>query len=494
MLAVIIAFLMLGFPAGFLMLIVELLINYSRNKEAKAKLENLIPKRDTSRDVSFPDLQNSIGGKRKDGTSVYDAEGQYKYDYTYTSNGSQVNTGSSTQTKQKSSASTAEQKNWNVNKAEPYARPVRKRDRGSKAASIALFTVSGLTFFTVLSEFFDIVAMHGFSHATEFAGLVPMLLVSIACLIAGLWIVISKQRKRDKDNRYIAIINQGYGMIPIDNISYLFPKKYDECVQDLQEMINNGTLQGAYIDYGRRLLVIDPMNSSIEPLISQAGVSEQNQTGQKKEAGAKKSSAPQKIDFLSLERLSKTVKDEDIKMRLVRISSTLKTIGQKAEEDPEIKKAAGVDTFIEMYIPKTISLVEQYEQVDAAVELPETNELKANILETLDAIDNAAMTLWKDIIHSDMIDISSELDALQAKLVMDGYSESDFHQSVQSGHQEMDKFDFSDMDVSKSEPKGDVVPPVENPDSKAIPQAVNTEEDVFAKVRKEQEKTKELTH
>ena len=493
---VILAFLMFGLPAGFLMLIVELLINYTRNKEARAKLENLIPKRDTSRDVSFPDLQNSIGGKRQDGTPVNGEQKQYKYDYTYTSNGTRVSTGESTDAKK----STAEQKSWKVNKAEPYARPVRKRSIGKTIASASLFAVSGVTFFTVLTNFFEIVGQHGFEQAGEFAGLVPMLLLSIACLIAGLWIVLSSQKKRDKENRYIAIINQGYGMIPIDNISYLFPKKYDECVNDLQEMINNGTLQGAYIDYGRRLLVLDPMNSSIEPLINKEAA-EQNQAEQNKRTPVKKSSASKKIDFLSLERLSKTVKDEDIKLKLIRISRTLKTIGQKAEENPEIKKAAGVDTFMEMYIPKTISLVEQYEQVNQEADLPENNELKENILETLDAIDNAAMTLWKDIIHSDMIDISSELDALQAKLMMDGYSESDFHQTEAGRTADPDKFDFSNMDVSKAEVKGEVASPVNGETTQADVGAAaeelpspNAEDDVFAKLRKEQEKEKEQVH
>ena len=109
-------------------------------------------------------------------------------------------------------------------------------------------------------------------------------------------------------------------------------------------------------------------------------------------------------------------------------------------------KAAGVDTFMDMYLPRTIALVRQYEEVDRAAALPEDTELKNNILETLDAIDNAAMTLWKDIIHSDMIDISSELDALQTKLMMDGYTESELKadqsdQSEQGSQMGADVFD-----------------------------------------------------
>ena len=66
MIGLIILFIMLGIPTGVVMLIAEILIGYSRSKEARVKLENLIPRRDTSKDTSFPDLQNTVGGKRQD--------------------------------------------------------------------------------------------------------------------------------------------------------------------------------------------------------------------------------------------------------------------------------------------------------------------------------------------------------------------------------------------------------------------------------------------
>ena len=134
-------------------------------------------------------------------------------------------------------------------------------------------------------------------------------------------------------------------------------------------------------------------------------------------------------------------------MKLIRISTTLKMIGQKAEEDPDIKKAAGVDTFMDMYLPKTIKLVEDYEEVNAVSDLQQNNELKQSILETLDAIDDATMTLWKDIIHSDVIDISAELDALQTKLILDGYKKSDLEPEVAPA-----EFTFDGMDISGEQP------------------------------------------
>lgn len=473
---------MFGIPTGMIMLIAEILINYSRSKEARQKLENLIPRRDTSKDTSFPDLQNTIGGKRQDqqgqsGHSEAQTE-QKQYEYKYTSNGTPVQ-GSTV------SQSSGANKKWKVNGQEPYARVVRK-NRGATIAAATCFGVSGATFLAAAVSVSEKIALYGLSDVTEFAEVIPLLLISIACLIAGLWITLKKQKEFDRDNRYIAIINQGYGMIPIDNIAHLYPKKYDTAVQELQEMINKGELPGAYIDYGRRLLVLDPNNSSIEPLIAKAAEEAEQAAGTKSVSAGKnkaRKSEADHIDFMSLERLSKKVKDEDIKMKLIRISGTLKQIGQKAEEDPSIRKDAGVDSFMDMYLPKTIKLVEEYEAVDNAADLPDDNELKNNILDTLDAIDSAAMHLWQDIIHSDMIDISTELDALQTKLVMDGYSESDFGKNA-SGEAKSstaaggEKFDMSDMDPSKSEVKAQIEPPL-------------PESDVFSKLRKEQQKTKE---
>lgn len=427
---------------------------------------------------SFPDLQKTVGGKMN-GVPVQNASQQKK---------------------------------------EQYVRPVM-RHRGGRMRTVAaygLFGVSAITFWFLLVDVFEKIASS--TALLEYANLIPGLIFSMACLFAGIWLLYTKKHKYDRENRYIAIINQGYGMIPIDNICRQFPVKYDTCVQELQEMINKGILPGAYIDYGRRLLVLDSKNSSIEPLIN-----EKDGAAKAKGKAASKSGkkiSEQKIDFLSLERLSKQVRDEDIKLKLTRISSTLKTIGQKAEEDPEIRKAAGVDTFMDMYLPKTIKLVEDYEEMNSMAEMPQDNELKQNILDTLDAIDDATMTLWQDIIHSDMIDISSELDALQAKLILDGYKKSELEpESVDN------EFTFDNMDISEEQPASTVkhaytsdaeetmrqtvidaeitaeeakraADQAENDavDSarKAEEQDAAMEADLFAKLRAEQEKEKEV--
>ena len=452
----------LGFPAGILYLIVEMLLNYSKDKATQEKIRKVMPtfqeNQTNKTSPSFPDLQKTVGGKMSgsstQGTTGTASAGQAgktvsssgaKPSYTYTSNGTYVNTAGSTS------------QNRTAAKAEPYARRVKKPRKSfvTTAVTVGLFGVSGITLLAVLTDVFSGISQ-GTLDLISYADQIPLLLVSIVCLIAAIWLTYSKKRKYDRENRYIAIINQGYGVIPIDNICYLFPEKYDTCVQELQEMINKGTLPDAYIDYGRRLLVIDPHNSSIEPVIQQnhdaaangyAGSGADGTASAKTRKKGKKKISEQKIDFLSLERLSKQVKDEDIKMKLVRISTTLKMIGQKADEDPEIRKDAGVDTFMEMYLPKTIRLVEDYEEVNSIAGIPQNNELKESILDTLDAIDDASMTLWQDIIHSDVIDISAELDALQTKLILDGYKKSELEPDIAPS-----EFTFDNMDISEERP------------------------------------------
>lgn len=461
----------LGLPAGILYLIVEVLLSYTNDKATREKIKNAIPRFQDNQtgnaSPSFPDLQRTVGGKMsgqpdksktaKTGTA---AQGQKKTQtkaasnttpsYTYTSNG--------TQARDYSGSTTKKQNAWQrqFNKNEPYMRPIKRRNTGRLATvgAVTLFSISGVMLLMASTDVLRGIAENPASfELIQYVDDIPMLLISIICLITGIWLIYSRKHKADRENRYIAIINQGYGMIPIDNICYLFPEKYDRCVNELQEMINKGTLPDAYIDYGRRLLVIDPKNTSIEPLIQQNGASigaagepGKASSGRSGSKGKKKISE-QKVDFLSLERLSKQVKDEDIKLKLIRISSTLKTIGQKAEEDPEIRTAAGVDTFMDMYLPKTIKLVEDYEEVNSMTGMPQDNELKQNILDTLDAIDDASMTLWKDIIHSDMIDISAELDALQTKLILDGYKKSELEPD--GTHSE---FTFDNMDISEEQP------------------------------------------
>ena len=411
---------------------------------------------------SFPDLQKTVGGKTS-GTTTGTTAGTSAKAQTYKTAGRQ----------------------------ETYVRPVIRR-RGGRLKTIAaygLFGVSAITFWNLLVDVFSNIAAS--KPLLGYANLVPWLIFSIVCLIAGIWLLYSKKHQFDRENRYIAIINQGYGMIPIDNICSQFPVKYDTCVQELQEMINKGILPGAYIDYSRRLLVLDRNNSSVEPIINYSkDAAAETASGKSKKAKGKKKVSEQKIDFLSLERLSKQVRDEDIKLKLIRISTTLKTIGQKAEEDPEIMKNSGVTTFMDMYLPKTIKLVEDYEEVNSMDEVPANSELKQNILDTLDAIDDAAMTLWQDIIHSDMIDISSELDALQTKLILDGYKKSELEpDSTRS------EFTFDNMDVSEEHHSVSAehaqLSDAEDAARKAEEMDAEMEADLFRKLRAEQAKEKE---
>ena len=79
-----------------------------------------------------------------------------------------------------------------------------------------------------------------------------------------------------------------------------------------------------------------------------------------------------------------------------------------------------------------------------------------------------------------MIDISTELDALQTKLVMDGYSESDFNKETAGSEEpaEEKKADENKGELPELKP--------EVPIASVLP-----DEDVFSKIRRDQEKAKE---
>lgn len=76
--------------------------------------------------------------------------------------------------------------------------------------------------------------------------------------IGGVIMIIMAKRKRTKANRYrkyIAIVENNR-VRQIDSIASAFPTTYEKAHDDLQEMINKGFLEDAYIDESKREIVL----------------------------------------------------------------------------------------------------------------------------------------------------------------------------------------------------------------------------------------------
>lgn len=96
-------------------------------------------------------------------------------------------------------------------------------------------------------------------------------------------------------------------------------------------------------------------------------------------------------------------------------------ITQKPKKLPEIRK------FMSYYLPTTLKLVHAYREFDSQpVQGENITRGKAEIEETLDAINKAFEKLFDQLFQEEMLDISSDISVLSTMLNSDGLMENEF--------------------------------------------------------------------
>lgn len=241
----------------------------------------------------------------------------------------------------------------------------------------------------------------------------------------GIAMIIYASNYDRKYGRYAQIINTTMGKIPIQNIAAAYPVPYDTALKDLQAMIDKKILYGAFIDYREGMLVLNQKNPNVEAPVGKPPTPEEARA--KEEAAAKDRDNPfSKENWVDLSRVADGVQDQDVKLRVTRISSTLESVRQKGMNDRKLQKNRDVQQFVGFYVPKIVDLLGQYKKLESVQDLESKDRLKKSLVSTLDSLDTASMNLWSGIVDSDVVNISSELDALKHKLVIDGFGESDF--------------------------------------------------------------------
>ena len=224
--------------------------------------------------------------------------------------------------------------------------------------------------------------------------------------------------------RYVSLIDVTMGQIPIANIARLYPTSYAKAEQDLQAMIDKKILYGAYIDRNEGMLVLNRNNPNVEKPM-----------GEPKKEPANSQAAPKKPEadvFMDSHHWTlntsggSEIGDPDIDLRVGRINATLAGIKQKVEQDKSLRKDYDLNLFLDFYIPKINTLLSQYQGIKGLNEEKKQSKLRKDLIETLGALDTASNNLWRKMVDSDVVNMSTELDALKSKLIMDGFNKSDF--------------------------------------------------------------------
>ncbi len=126
--------------------------------------------------------------------------------------------------------------------------------------------------------------------------------------------------------------------------------------------------------------------------------------------------------ILEVNKANEQLPDEVISEKLSLLETTLIKLFSYLEKRPS--KINSIAKFMDYYMPTTMKLVHSYCELEAhSMEVNNVKQMKQEILEVLDTINDGFISLFDELYKDDVIDISSDISVLKTMLKQDGYLE-----------------------------------------------------------------------
>ncbi len=252
-----------------------------------------------------------------------------------------------------------------------------------------------------------------------------LFLISLAMIIAGFQL-----RKRSKRFQLYQKVLNGRTYCMVKELSAASGKETKFIVKDLRKMISAGLFTEGYLDEKETCLMTD-YQTYTQYLETMKNVREQQETEKReqekwanREGGAalKETIDEGKNYIRTIKAANDALPEAEIseKLDLLEIVTTkiFDYVEQHPVKLPEIRK------FMCYYMPITLKLVKAYQKFDQHG----TSEIEATKLEikgTLDTINKAYKNLLNKLMQADILDVSSDISALETILAQEGLTEDE---------------------------------------------------------------------
>lgn len=203
--------------------------------------------------------------------------------------------------------------------------------------------------------------------------------------------------------------------------------------KDLIKMLRLDYLPGARMDKNGECLILD--SETYQHYLHAQQEMERDKASKRVERGGKKEKIPPEVEaaIRSGEEYLAQIKEANIAIPGVEVSAKISrieqvtariftTVAQHPEQLPEIRR------FMNYYLPTTLKLLNAYSEFDSQpVQGENIRTAKAEIEKTLDTIIVAFENLLDSLFQDDMLDISTDISALEATLAQEGLTGDDFN-------------------------------------------------------------------
>lgn len=244
-------------------------------------------------------------------------------------------------------------------------------------------------------------------------------------ILSGAVMLVCAGRLRDGDRRRskIAAIVGSAKYMSISEIADALPASRNKTEKYLQQCIDYGVFgDKAYLDMRSDCLVVTgpaPMSKKEQEAMKAAKKAEQKA----------REEAEQNMD--EYDKILKEIRDindripgEEFSAKIDRLEDLTAKIFKLVQEQPEKQKK--MRKFINYYLPTSLKLLRNYEQLDAqGIEGRNISEAKQQIEDTMDTMISAFEKQLDNLFAAESMDISADIAAMQNLMKADGLIEND---------------------------------------------------------------------
>ncbi|MBE6035931.1 MAG: 5-bromo-4-chloroindolyl phosphate hydrolysis protein [Clostridiales bacterium] len=242
-----------------------------------------------------------------------------------------------------------------------------------------------------------------------------------------------KIRNRTKRyQRYLKVLN-GRTYCMIQELSKATGQEQKFIIKDLRKMIKAGLFTEAYLDEQDTCLMTDYKTyvQYLETMENVKAREEAEKRDQEKWAGREdggilKDAIDEGKEYIrTIKAANDALPEEEISEKLERLENITSKIFEYVEQHPE--KLPEIRKFMCYYMPITLKLVKAYQSFDEhGGNEGEIADAKAEIKKTLETINMAYQNLFKKLMQTDILDVSSDISALETILAQEGLTEESF--------------------------------------------------------------------
>ncbi len=224
-----------------------------------------------------------------------------------------------------------------------------------------------------------------------------------------------KQSQAKRYRRYVTLIGD-QGQVSISALAAAYPAKRDACCTTLENMIEDGILgEGAYLDYGRDLLVLDGSGVRPQP---------EEQSKKKKKTAPETDIGEENALLRQIRAVNEAIENPEMSRKIERVEEITQRILEFQREHPE--KSGELRKFLNYYLPTTLKILNSYAELEKqGVEGENIAATKKRIENMMDMVVEGFERQLDKLFAGDMMDIAADITVMEQMMQGDGLFDGD---------------------------------------------------------------------